>query len=142
VELPDFNAAQVLDLAQQHGLPWTRLEVSQLMQLVEGHPHLIQLALQHIKRQASPLDQMLQKAHTETGIYSNHLRQLLGELEQIPELLQVFRDVVTAEDPIPLKSAQAFKLHSMGLVRLDGNHARPRCLLYRNYFQAAFAVSA
>lgn len=140
MELPDFNATQVLDLAQQYGMSWARLEVFQLMQVVEGHPYLIQLALQHIKHQASPLDQVLQKAHTETGIYSNHLRQLLGELEQTPELLQVFKEVVTAEAPIPLKSAQAFKLHSMGLVKLEGNHAKPRCLLYRNYFKEAFAV--
>ena len=140
MELPDFNAAQVLALAQQYGVSWARLEISQLMQVVEGHPYLIQLALQHMKHQASSLDQVLQTAHTETGIYNNHLRQLLGELEQTPELLQVFKEVVMAEVPIPLKSAQAFKLHSMGLVKLEGNHAKPRCLLYRNYFQEAFAV--
>ncbi|MBF2027905.1 MAG: AAA-like domain-containing protein [Oscillatoriales cyanobacterium C42_A2020_001] len=141
MELPDFNAAQVLNFAQRHGLDWTKIEVAQLMQLVEGHPYLTQLMLQHIKQQATPLEQVLQKAHTETGIYSNHLRQLLGELEQTPELLQIFRDVVMAEAPVPLKSAQAFKLHSMGLVKLDGNHAKPRCLLYRKYFQEAFAAS-
>lgn len=142
MELPDFTPTQVLDLAQQHGLEWTKSEITQLMQLVEGHPYLIQLALKHVKQQATLLEQVLQKAHTETGIYSNHLRQLLGELEQTSELLQIFRDMVMAEAPVSLKSAQAFKLHSMGLVKLDGNRAKPRCLLYRKYFQEAFAVSA
>lgn len=140
MELPDFNAAQVLELAQQHGLTWTKQDVGQLMQVVEGHPHLIQLAVQHIKRYTAPLDQILPKAHTATGIYINHLRQLLGELAQSPELMQVFKEVVTTKEPVLLRSAQAFKLHSMGLVKLEGNYATPRCLLYRKYFQDAFAV--
>jgi hypothetical protein len=140
LELPDFNAAQILELAQQHGLTWTKQDVAKLMQVVEGHPHLIQLAVQHVKRSAMPLDQILPKAHTATGIYINHLRQLLSELEQTPELIQVFKAVVTAPAPVLLKSAQAFKLHSMGLVKLEGNHATPRCLLYRQYFLDAFVV--
>jgi AAA-like domain len=140
MELPDFNADQVLDLAQQHGLTWTSSEVAQLMQVVEGHPHLIQLALHHIKRQTTSLNQMLENAHTETGIYCNHLRQLLGELEQTPEIIQIFKEVIMSKIPVQLKSTQAFKLQSMGLVKLNGNDAAPRCLLYRDYFQAALTI--
>jgi succinate dehydrogenase/fumarate reductase flavoprotein subunit len=81
------------------------------------------------------LDHILETAPTETGIYNSHLRQLLSNLEQSQELVMAFKSVVTAEDPVPLKPAQAFKLYSMGLVQLEGNQAKPRCLLYRQYFR-------
>ncbi|HEY9596438.1 MAG TPA: AAA-like domain-containing protein, partial [Cyanophyceae cyanobacterium] len=52
--------------------------------------------------------------------------------------LQAFRDVVLQETPVRLPSEQAFKLDSMGLVRLSGNTVTPRCKLYRDYFRCCF----
>jgi hypothetical protein len=100
---------------------------------VGGHPYLLQLGLEQIQRQHVALDQFLETAPTEAGVYGNHLRQQLSHLEQSP-LLQVFREVVMAEEPIQVKPAHAFKLQSMGLVHLEGNQVKPRCLLYRQYF--------
>lgn len=134
VDLPEFTLEQVQDLVQRYKFSWSQAEIQHLTDLVGGHPYLLQLGLEQIQRQSVSLDQLLQTASTEAGIYSNHLRQQLSHLEQNPELMQVFREVVMAKEPISVKPAQAFKLQSMGLVHLEGNYAKPRCLLYRQYF--------
>jgi transcriptional regulator with XRE-family HTH domain len=144
-ELPEFNPEQVQELAQRYGLSWNDREVGKLVNLVGGHPYLVNLALDRIKSWDNTLDQVLQEAPTETGIYGNHLRQLLSNLEQSPELMNLFREVVLAEQPIQLNSVQAFKLDSMGLVKLlpflRGNKAKPRCRLYRDYFYNYFSIN-
>ncbi|NET61566.1 MAG: hypothetical protein F6K47_37235, partial [Symploca sp. SIO2E6] len=102
--------------------------------LVGGHPYLLQLTVEQMKHQGITLNQLLEEAATEAGIYSNHLRQHLGNLEQHPELARGFREVVTKEHPVKLKPVLAFKLQSMGLIELTGDTATPRCQLYRKYF--------
>lgn len=135
IELLEFSQQQVQDLAKQHGLDWDATQVKQLMKMVEGHPYLVQQALTHIKtHQNTTLDELLATASTESGIYGNHLRQHLLNLQQHPELALALKEVVTATGSVRLEPMQAYKLHSMGLVKLQGNEVKPRCNLYRQYF--------
>jgi len=140
IELPEFTPKQVQDLAQRHPLDWTAAQVEKLMHLVGGHPYLVRLAMYHVAHQAITFEQVLEQATTEAGIYSDHLRRHLWNLEQYPELAAAFGEVVTTNAPVPLKSILAFKLHSMGLVTIAGNHATPRCDLYRQYFVSNLAI--
>lgn len=135
VELPEFTPAQVLDLAHRHGLDWQTAQVEQLMATVGGHPYLVRLALYHIARQETALDQLLETAPTDAGLYSDHLRRHLWNLQQRPELAAAAKKVVSATEPVQLESMQGFKLHSMGLVNLQGNQVTPRCNLYCQYFR-------
>ncbi|MCU0515466.1 MAG: AAA-like domain-containing protein [Oscillatoria sp. Prado101] len=135
VELPEFNSAQVRDLAHRHGLDLTGTQVEQLMAMVGGHPHLVRLALYKIARQDVSLEDLLRDAPTETGIYANHLRQHLRHLEQHPELASAFKQVVETDSPVQLMPAIAYKLNSMGLVRLLGNQVTVAYDLYRQYFR-------
>lgn len=43
------------------------------------------------------------------------------------------KNVVEERRPVRIDSEEAFKLHSMGLVRWCGNEVEPRCNLYRSY---------
>jgi hypothetical protein len=81
------------------------------------------------------LEQLLQQAPTESGIYSDYLRRHLGELEDRPELRDAMRQVVIATRPVRLESKQAFQLLSRGLVQHKGNEVEPRCKLYCQYFR-------
>ncbi|MBE9129748.1 MULTISPECIES: AAA-like domain-containing protein [unclassified Coleofasciculus] len=135
VELPEFTPQQVFDLASLHGLDWQVAQVEQLMAMVAGHPYLVRLALYHIARQDIGLEELLKTAPTEAGLYSDHLRRHLWNLQQHPELAAAIQQVVTATAPVRLESAAAFKLHSMGLVDLQGNEVKPRCDLYCQYFR-------
>ncbi|MBD0314852.1 MAG: AAA-like domain-containing protein, partial [Microcoleus sp. T3-bin5] len=58
-----------------------------------------------------------------------------------PELAQGMREIVAADSPVQLKAMQAFKLDSLGLVKLHGNECVPRCELYRQYFKTNWGVN-
>ncbi len=134
IELPEFNVQQVQDLAKRHGLNWSGNEVAELMALVGGHPYLVRLAIYHISRQDVTLNQLVKSPAIESGIYSDHLRRHLWNLEKYAELMEAMREVVSVDLPVRLSSELGFKLNSMGLVKLDGNHCIPRCRLYEGYF--------
>ncbi|MEQ8385036.1 MAG: AAA-like domain-containing protein [Coleofasciculus sp. A1-SPW-01] len=139
IELPEFNQQQVMELARRHGLEWSIETVDSLVTLVGGHPYLVRLALYHIARQDMTLEDIQQTAPTEAGIYSDHLRRHLWNLQTYPELLDAMKAIVMASTPVRLPSQQAFKLNSMGLVKLFGNDCTPRCQLYQKYFRDRLA---
>lgn len=139
VELLEFNKKQVQHLAHLHHLNWNDTQLEALMNMVEGHPYLVRLSMYQASCGKVTLEQLLQKASTEAGIYSNHLRRLLEVLQQAPELAFALKEVVSSPEPIELDSMQIYKLHSMGLVQRQDNHVLPRCNLYREYFQRVLA---
>ncbi|HAX86602.1 MAG TPA: molecular chaperone Tir, partial [Cyanobacteria bacterium UBA11370] len=134
IELSEFSFEQVWDLAQRHGLNWRTPQVEQLMTIVGGHPYLVRVAFYHIARGELTLEQLVEIAPTEAGIYGDHLRRHLWNLQQYPELAAAFAKVVTTNESVELMSVLAFKLHSMGLVKLQGNEVTLRFELYRQYF--------
>lgn len=140
IELTEFTPEQVADLAHRHGLNWQEEQIQKLMKIVGGHPYLVRVAMYHIVRENLTLEKLAETASTEAGIYGDHLRRHLWNLQQHPELLHAFSQVVTAEKSVELKSVLAFKLHSMGLVNLEGNRVTPRFDLYRQYFAHRFTL--
>ncbi|MBD1829251.1 AAA-like domain-containing protein [Microcoleus vaginatus GB1-A2] len=136
VDLPEFNSQQIQDLAARHNLNWSDAEVENLMAIVGGHPYLVRVALYHISRSDLALDELKETAASDAGIYSDHLRRQLWNLEEYPELAQGMKEIVEADSPVQLKAMQAFKLDSLGLVKLQGNECVPRCELYRQYFRS------
>ena len=136
VDLPEFNSQQIQDLAARHNLNWSEAEVEKLMSIVGGHPYLVRVALYHISRSDLTLDELKETAIADAGIYSDHLRRQLWNLEEYPELAQGMREIAAADSPVQLKAMQAFKLDSLGLVKLHGNECVPRCELYRQYFRS------
>ncbi len=136
VDLPEFNSQQIQDLAARHNLNWSEAEVEKLMAIVGGHPYLVRVALYHISRSDLTLNELKETAIADAGIYSDHLRRQLWNLEEYPELAQGMREIVAADSPVQLKAMQAFKLDSLGLVKLHGNECVPRCELYRQYFRS------
>ena len=135
VELPEFSSQQVEELAQRHGLNWTISQVSQLVGMVGGQPYLVRLALYHLAQGDLSLDEFLNTAPMESGIYSDHLRRHWLNLQPYPQLLEGFEMTIEASEPIRLEAILGFKLYSMGLVHLRGNTVTPSCQLYRQYFR-------
>ncbi len=134
VELPEFSLQQLEDLARRHQLDLTQTQLKQLMAMVGGHPFLVQLAFYRIGRQEVTLEQLLLSSPTESGIYIDHLRRHLVNLQQNRELAAAFKKVVTTDASVQLEPMQVYQLQRMGLVQLDGNEVTPRCNLYRQYF--------
>jgi transcriptional regulator with XRE-family HTH domain len=134
-DLPEFTHEQIKDLAQRHQLNWSDTEVEKLMVLVGGHPFLVRLALYKIAIQEINLALLLQTAATAEGIYSKHLQHLEYILKQQPELWTAMQEVVASSSPVFLPTVIRFKLHSLGLVKLQGDEVTVRCELYRQYFR-------
>nr|WP_313934807.1 AAA-like domain-containing protein [Nostoc sp. FACHB-152] len=135
IQLSDFCLDQVQQLAQSYGLDWSNGEESrQLMAMVGGHPALIHMAIYHLSFEEMTLAQLLKTAPTSTGIYSHHLQRHWVNLQQEMELLIAVNAVMSSIEPVQLEPIVAYKLSSMGLIKLDGNKATPSCQLYRQYF--------
>ncbi|MGA7936601.1 MAG: AAA-like domain-containing protein, partial [Kovacikia sp.] len=134
IELGEFTVAQVQNLVALHGLGWPEQAVGQVMALIGGHPYLVRSALYHLAVGDLTLAEFFETAPTEAGLYRDHLVGLLGALERYPALGTAMKTVVASETPVSLRSEEAFKLDSMGLVVQVGNAVQPRCQLYRQYF--------
>jgi hypothetical protein len=135
IELKAFDAKQVKQWASLYGINWSDSQGAALMEMVDGHPYLVSLALYEVGSGQMSLDQLLRSAATEAGIYTHHLRRHLETLQSSPALLDAFAQVVSASAPIELNSMQIYKLHSMGLIQQNDNQVQPSCRLYRDYFQ-------
>ena len=139
IQLRSFELKQVKKLAEKYQLNWQSLEeAEQLINLVGGHPALIQIALYHLSRQEITLEKLLQTASTPEGIYHRHLRRQWLTLQQEPELAEFFNLLLQTNRPIQLKPIIAYKLSSMGLIKQIGHEAIVSCQLYHDYFTKNF----
>ena len=135
IQLPPFTLEQVQNLALRHGINWSDdTPAKQLMAMVGGHPHLVRMALYHLQTTGISLTQLLAEAATQSGIYRQVLQQCLVTLQEQPELASSFRRVVTAKQPVELDPIHAYRLDSLGIVKLRGDRCELSCELYRQYF--------
>ncbi|PAX51563.1 AAA-like domain-containing protein [Brunnivagina elsteri] len=135
VELTEFSQEQIEDLAQRHQLDYNQTQVQQLMSMLGGHPYLIRLAFYHLVLEDITLENLLQNAPTNGGIYEEYLRRILNIFQANNKLAANFIEVVNATEAVGVETMQAYQLYSMGLVKRIGDKLVPRCQLYRKYFR-------
>ncbi|MEM6449406.1 MAG: AAA-like domain-containing protein [Cyanobacteria bacterium P01_D01_bin.105] len=135
VELREFNAVQVTELAERHGLSLSTKDVKALQAMVGGHPYLVRVALYELARGRVSLAELLKVAPTEAGPYEDHLRRHLADVRSDAALMQALKTLLASDKPVKIAANEAFQLDSKGLVRLEGNAAAPLCDLYRQYFR-------
>ncbi|MBW4592875.1 MAG: AAA-like domain-containing protein [Brasilonema angustatum HA4187-MV1] len=142
IRLVEFTHPQVIDLAKQYGLDWsTGKESGSLISLVGGHPALIQLTLYYIRCQEMTLEELIEEALANGGIYRYHLWRHWIKLQENPELAKTYAELVTAKQAIYVNPIEAYKLESLGLIRFEGDRILPRCELYRAYFEKQLAAA-
>ena len=141
IELEEFNREEVEDLSQQYNLSLNAEDIDDLMELVGGHPFLVDSAFQYLNDHRNDgckgsLDFILSTATEERGIYANHLRKILGILQDNSELQEAFKTVLSTSKTINLNNAIiSWQLYSLGLIkRSDDDKVEVRCSLYRKYF--------
>ncbi|MDZ8092366.1 MAG: AAA-like domain-containing protein [Nostoc sp. DedQUE05] len=142
IRLPEFTAHQVKYLALRHGLDWASdNEVKQLMSLVGGHPALIRIALYYLCCQGMTLEELIEDAIANGGIYRYHLWRHWAILQENPSLVKAYVGVVAAKQSISLNPIDAHKLESLGLIAYESDRILPRCELYRAYFRKQLGVA-
>lgn len=126
----------VLDtLFKNNLLPPGSGQLMQLHSLVAGHLYLIQLTLYWLSKREITLSELLKNAHTQSGIYSAHLRRHWQTMQRSPELKSALVKVLKAEKQgAKIDALLACQLERMGLVRITGNAAAINSKLYYLYF--------
>lgn len=138
IELPELTFEQISELVKRHGLNWSVREVNSLMEMVDGHPYLVRKALYEMTRHQLSFAEFIETAPTQSGIYNDHLRRHLLNLQDNEKLAEAMKEVVLSNKPIRLEESEAFQLRSMGLIKRVGNDVVPLCNLYRLYFSDRF----
>lgn len=136
IRLPEFEDEQIQTLASKYGLNWSSTQVRQLRKQIGGHPFLIHEAIKKLRMDLKlTLNQLLEKAATDEGIYARHLQHHWSTLEQEPVLAEQLKTIVEAEEPTEIAPDYLYKLDSIGLITKVGNQVQPRCQIYRQYFR-------
>ncbi len=141
IYLPDLSLEQVQELALKYHLDWAAGNTGQellrpLLEMVGGHPYLIQLAFYHLWEGNFTLQEILQEASTDSGIYRHHLHRLFNILKSCPDLCATMQGLVTHNQLMEISPIITYQLQSIGLVNLVGNTVKIRYNLYYNYFQS------
>ena len=110
IELRQLNDSEITALISKHRLSLTAHQQQQLIELVGGHPYLLRAALYQLARGRISLSQLLTEAPTEGGLYSDHLRRHLLNLEDNESLVTAFQQVIREYRPVQIGSTEAFKL--------------------------------
>ncbi|MEM1281043.1 MAG: AAA-like domain-containing protein, partial [Cyanobacteria bacterium P01_H01_bin.152] len=139
IPLPEFTIPQIQDLVERHGLQdlLGNDGINRLMPLLEViscRPGLVRLALYHLSQEHTDVAELLANAHTQSGIYSDHLRHLLAAIHPYQDLQSALLTVIAAEEPVELPPIMAYRLESIGLIKLEGNLATVSCGLYSKFF--------
>ncbi|MBX9258940.1 AAA-like domain-containing protein [Desmonostoc muscorum CCALA 125] len=136
IRLNEFTKEQVEYLARRHGLNWSSgNEITRLMSLVGGHPALIRIGLYYLCCQGITLENLIEEAIANGGIYRYHLWRHWAILQEKPNLAKAYAEVVTRTQNFSLNPVDAYKLESLGLIRYQSDRILPRCELYRAYFE-------
>ena len=140
IKLPGFTLEQVNILAKSYQIvevdPQTLQSfLTNLIELVGGHPYLVRLALNALQDAKISLEKLLTEAPTQGGIYASHLRHYWNNLQSSSELIEAMKIVINTTSPVKLEPAIAYRLESMGLITLIGDEAKASCPLYQLYFQ-------
>jgi hypothetical protein len=142
IELTELNQDQILDLARSYGIEWSEgiEEVTKLMNLIGGHPYLVNQALYSIANEKLTLEILEEKATALDSPFCYHLnnyQQILNQ-KQNRELRKLYLNILNKEQ---LKNTQLarfaqLQLLKIGLIKLDANQQpQVRCELYQRYFQ-------
>ena len=134
IELQPFTGEQVEELAEKYHLELSQLDIKKLMEISGGQPYLVQLGLYSLKRDNLTVGELLEEAIAGTGIFANHLQRLLWTLQQNSDLAATYGRIIDSSSPVDMQLLQAFKLESLGLVKLQGNQVVSSCNLYTSYF--------
>lgn len=105
-----------------------------LVELVGGHPYLMQLAFYWLKSGQFSLEQILQAAATNGGIYREYLRGLWLIVQREDALIKALGQVLLTSESVYLNPEKVNALLDIGLVEMTGYQVRLRCELYRGYF--------
>lgn len=143
IYLPEFSIEQVQELAKRHFTPGCDIKnqiqkLQPLLEIISYRPGLVRLALYQLSQGNVSVENLIAEAHTQSGIYRDHLRHLLAAIHPHPDLKAALIDVIQSDKPVELPPVLAYQLESIGLIKIQGNAATISCQLYRRFFSDSY----
>ncbi|MBJ7899790.1 MAG: hypothetical protein GC158_07700 [Cyanobacteria bacterium RI_101] len=135
LELDDFSMTQVETLIQKSCIVLTPEQRRQLMALVGGHPYLLSQALYALKYRRQSPDAFFNQAPTLGGVYASHLYAKARQLQGVPGLLPLWRELVWSNSPLEANALGFRALTYLGLIQWQGNQVMIKNDLYRRFFR-------
>jgi hypothetical protein len=136
LRLGDFTPQQVRELNERHHSPLSEHEIEQLLELLGGHPYLIQRALYAVTQARPSLtaNELFATALEESGPFADHLKRIVMALYECPTLIPAFLDVFV-NDCDRQNQLNIDRLAAIGLVKREQGKVQPRCRLYADYLR-------
>ncbi|MFN5515147.1 MAG: AAA-like domain-containing protein [Cyanobacteriota bacterium] len=135
LELDDFAITQVETLIQKSCIILTPEQRRKLMTLVGGHPYLLSQALYALKYRRQSPDAFFNQASTLGSVYASHLYAKARQLQGVPGLLPLWRQLVWSNRPVAANSLDFRALTYLGLIQWQGNEVMIKNDLYRRFFR-------
>ena len=133
LRLQDFTVAQVTELNERHGNPFSASELKELIRLLAGHPYLVRRALYLIATKECTSKNFFKTASAAQGPFGGHLRRhlfrLKGQTELTRGLIEILRNQSCGDEKL------VWQLEGAGLVRKTETGTVARCELYAQYFR-------
>jgi hypothetical protein len=145
LQLPELEISQVKNLIQIYDLRLNDKEIIHLMNLVGGHPFLLNSFLYEVSQNRILMqDISTLNVNKLYGLYYNHLVWYSDYLDREPQLKNLVREIVRIDQPIPrssqflerFKVSDLLKLTDLGLIKLNiiDDNFEVTNQLYKSYF--------
>jgi len=137
IELRLFNEAECQRLNRLYRAKLKQSQIRKLMNLLNGHPHLIHLALYSLTGPNSmDFPSLLKRAAAKDGPFGAHLRALEYKLtdETGEQVLAAMKQIVNKGTVS--KRSDFFRLYSAGLAYQDGDRIVTTNELYASFFRS------
>jgi hypothetical protein len=137
VDLPEFTPEQIEDLAKRYQLTFSSEELERLMELLGGHPYLIQITFYYISQRQISLEEIFSTSVGDRSIYRDHLLKHTDNLKKNPKLFEALKTAFNDKNEVMIfNDEEARKLKGLGLIKRSDNDNKfvPSCDLYRQYF--------
>lgn len=136
VELAEFNAEEILKLARKYRLEWSEEQVKPLMELIGGHPTLVNQSLYKISQEGMSWAELESQATLPTGCFGDHLLKKFSIVNENTTLKRCFEEIL--QGGICKDEIAKFQLEKAGLIKIENAGVKVRFKLYQNYFARFF----
>jgi hypothetical protein len=132
--LEDFTQEQVRALNELYGRPLASdRQIQQYHDLLNGQPYLTRRGLDELVREHRTLDQIIEIADRDEGVFGDHLRRILFALSNDPTLGRAVQALLRGE---PMDGDSFYRLRAGGILRGDSpTSASFRCNIYETYLR-------
>ncbi|MBN1463181.1 MAG: AAA-like domain-containing protein [Paludibacteraceae bacterium] len=130
--LSEFTFEQVSELAIRHSLNMTVHQISELMDMIGGHPFLVRTALYELARGNYSFDELIEKAPRENGPFADHLRRHLLNLNSSELCLNTLKRILLNQPSYDIRVCD--RLKAAGLITGISNDAAISNKIYDIFF--------